>query len=145
MSVELDVRTFLAITVASTSSGMFFVGPIRKTTPNKLPAPGVFIMEYGGPPPHQFQSGGTQPTYRRTNVQIRVQSPINGYLTGKALADRIWSAMDHPSNATLTGISSGSRQYVFVRPLQSAPVYIGQNDTEQDQFSINVGLEYGGG
>lgn len=143
MSVEADFRSFLLLTTASVATTNCFIGPFRKKS-GVVPAPAVHVMEYWGGNPNQFMTGGLTDTYRRAAVQVKIRGGINGYVAAKALADAVWKALDHPSNVTLTGVSGGSRQYVYVRPIQSGPIYIGQNDVEQDEFIINVRAEYGG-
>lgn len=143
MSVETDVQTFIRTTVASAAS-LTFVGGVRKQG-SGVPATAVFIAEYGGGAPNQFMNARAVDTYRRANIQVKVRGAINGYVATKTLANDIWNALDHPSNVTMTFCSGGSRNYTFIRPMQSGPVYIGQNDTEQDMFSINLNIQYGGG
>lgn len=139
MSVELDVRNFLSGpgSAESTCSTSFtFVGPMRKSGP-RFPVQAVTIQEYGGLMPHGFQDGREQ-TYRRNDVQVRVRSAPNGYVAGKALADAIWMTMNRPS---LASISTASTEYIRIQPNQSGPVFMGENDTEQPEWSINVRLE----
>jgi hypothetical protein len=139
MSVETDVRDWLVGLGASTSgcsTSFTFVGPMRKSKPN-FPALAVTIQEYGGLMPHGFQDGREQ-TYRRNDVQIRVRAPVNGYLTGKGLADAIWAAMNRPN---LASFSSATVTYVRIQPTQSGPVPLGENDVEQPEWTVNIRLE----
>lgn len=143
MNTELDVRNWLigaGSAVSTCSTSFTFVGPMRKSKPN-FPDQAVTIREYGGLMPHGYLDGSTQ-TYRRTDVQIRVRAPVNGYTTGKALAEAVWQAMNRPNLASFSfGASGASVAYIRIQPLQSAPVFMGENDVEQPEWSINVRLE----
>lgn len=139
MSVELDVRSFLVgagSTESTCSTSFTFVGPMRKSGP-RFPVEAVTIQEYGGLMPHGFQDGREQ-TYRRNDVQVRVRSAPNGYVAGKARADAVWATLNRPS---LASVSTSSTEYVRIQPVQSGPVFMGENDTEQPEWSINVRLE----
>ncbi len=140
MSVELDVRNYLLGSVASCTASNTFVGPWRKTNPSGGLV--VAVQSYGGERPYGFLDGRKNKPYRPGRLQIKVTSPVNGYLVGKSMADKLWLAMDRVSPASLG--SATSNYYVRVMPLQAEPIHIGQNDTEQDQFSINVELSHGG-
>jgi hypothetical protein len=140
MSVELDVRNYLtgpAFSRSGCSTSFTFVGPMR---PGKTPFPleAVVIQEYGGPQPHGFMDNRGQ-TYRKTDVQVRVRGTIGSYLATKTRADAIWSAMNRVSSGS---ISTASRQYVRIEPLQSGPNFIGEDDQECPEFTINVRLEH---
>jgi hypothetical protein len=133
MSVESDVRTWLIGGGGVSSASYTFVGPMRKSGP-RFPVRAITIQEYGGLKPHGFLDGREQ-TYRQNDVQVRVRGEPNGYIAGKADADAAWSAMNRPNTASF---SSATVAYVIVEPMQSGPVFIGENDVEQPEWTINV-------
>lgn len=138
MSVELDVRSYLVgagASVSGCSPGFTFAGPMR---PSKggFPAEAVTILEYGGPQPNGFLDGLGQ-TYRQVDVQIRVRGKIGSYLVTKSRADRIWNALNRCSGGS---VSSATRSYVRIEPLNSGPQFIGEDDTECPEFTLNVRL-----
>lgn len=138
MSVEIDVRTFLTGTAASQSgcsTSFTFVGPMRPAK-GGFPIEAVVIQEYGGPQPYGFLDGRTQ-TYRQVDVQIRVRGAVGGYAVAKGRAERIWNALNRCSGAS---VSSATRSYVRIEPLTSGPQFIGEDDTECPEFTLNVRL-----
>lgn len=137
MSVESDFKAYLAVALPSASSCAVFVGGVRKTTPGRIEPPSIFVSEYGGLAPYHYMAGEAR-VMKPVTVQIRVQGAVQGYSRTKEIADNALNCFLKPNTTTLNYLSSGSRSYVFVRPMQSAPVYLGQNDTEQNQFSFNV-------
>lgn len=140
MSVERDVRTYLTgagANVSGCSTSFTFVGPMR---PGKTPFPieAVVIQEYGGPQPKAFLDNRGQ-TYRKVDVQIRLRGPNGSYLRIKERADAVWRAMNRVSSGS---ISTASCTYVRVEPLQSGPLFIGEDDQECPEFTVNVRLEH---
>lgn len=135
MTVTVDVRNYL-LNVSAASAGGCFLGPMRKAA-GGFPVDAITIAAYGGPQPHGYQDGSNQ-TYRSEDVQLRVRGPVNGFVTTLARAESLWTAMNRPSSAS---ISTGSALYVRVQPLQSGPIWMGEDDQERPEFSINVRLE----
>jgi hypothetical protein len=140
MSVELDVRNYLtgpAFSRSGCSSSFTFVGPMR---PGKAPFPieAVVVQEYGGPQPNGFLDTRGQ-TYHKVDVQVRMRGPIGSYLRIKERADAVWAALNRVSTGS---ISTGSRAYVRIEPLQSGPLFIGEDDQECPEFTVNVRLEH---
>jgi hypothetical protein len=133
MTVESDVRAWLVGGGGVASTSYTFVGPMRKSGP-RFPVEAITIQEYGGLKPHGFLDGREQ-TYRQNDVQIRVRAAPNGYIEGKARADAAWTAMNRPNSASF---SSTTVQYIIIEPMQSGPVFIGENDVEQPEWTINV-------
>jgi len=138
MSVETDVRNYLLLAPSTSqcSSSFTFIGPMRPAK-GGFPVEAVSIQAYGGPNPHGFIDGNSRRTQRRSDVQIRIRGPVNGYAATQARAISIWHYMNRPSTGS---ISTGSTQYSIVQPFQSDPVYIGENDVEQPEFSFTVRL-----
>jgi hypothetical protein len=140
VSVELDVRSYLtgpAAAASGVSTSFTFVGPMR---PGKAPFPieAVVIQEYGGPQPHAYLDRRGQ-TNRKVDVQIRIRGPNGSYLRMKSRADALWNAMNRVSSGS---ISTATRSYIRIEPLQSGPIFIGEDDQECPEFTINVRLEH---
>lgn len=137
MSAEIDLRNFLLLDPATSqcSSSFTFVGPMRPAV-GGFPEEAVSIQAYGGLQPHGFIGGGTR-TQRRSDVQIRVRGKINSYIATQARAQAIWHYVNMPSVAS---ISTGSTAYSIVQPFQSDPIFIGENDVEQPEFTFTVRL-----
>ena len=138
-SVELDFRAYLIGSVASCTASNTFVGGWKKTGPN--PGLHVTVQSYGGSRPMPFMDGKAAPPYRSGSLQVKVTSPVNSYLIGQEMAEKLWLALDRVSAASLG--STTSNYYVRIMPMQSEAIHIGQNDTEQDQFTINVEVSHG--
>lgn len=137
MSVEADVRTYL---LAASGYSPIYLGGVRKAG-NGVPHNAIFVRETPGYMPNEFMDGGVSKTYRFSEVQIRVRSDKNGYLTGKAIADDVWIKMQKVSSAS---ISTGSTSYVRVFNLQSSPLYLGEEDDETSGWTLNIRCEHGG-
>lgn len=138
MSVETDVRSFLLTQgISGVTSNMIFVGAARKPGQG-VPHVAIFVQEQGGLMPNEYMNGQKK-TYRRSDFQLRVRGAVGGYQNVKAMADSCWLAMQ---KAPLT---SASFSYVRCYNLQSSPIYVGQDDTEHDEFVVNGRVEYGGG
>jgi hypothetical protein len=137
MNVETDLRTYLTTSSGFAISGCTpsatYVGPVRKVG-GTVPADATFIQVFGGLMPQGFQDGRNQ-TDRATDVQIRVRGRKDAYLQTFARAEAAWRAVNR---AELSLAASSGVQYYRVQPLQSAPIYIGQDDQEHDEFTVNV-------
>ena len=59
-------------------------------------------------------------------------------MAAKALADNVWMTLNRPN---LASFSSSTVDYVRIQPTQSGPIFLGENDVEQPEWSINVRLE----
>lgn len=100
----------------------------------------MFLHTSGGLNPNEYMTG-TQglSTYRRADVKVRVRSAPNDYATGSALAEDTWTSFQAPSSASL---STASTTYCRVTCFESAPIYMGLNDVEQDEWAFTVRVEY---
>jgi len=137
VNVELDVRTYLVgsgASVSSCSASFTFVGPTRKVGGSIRPE-AVFVRSYGGLAPNGFQDGRGQ-THRATDVQVRVRGAVNSYVATRERAEAVWNSLNR-TQALLDAVSS-TVDYYRVEPLQSSPIYIGQDDQEHDEFVVNV-------
>ena len=92
----------------------------------------VFAAEYGGAPPQPYL--GTNNDLRWIDVQVLVRGDPDKIDDTRALAWAIFPVLQRAS-------SSG---YIDVRCKQSAPVYLGKDDTEHPKFSINLTLRFKG-
>lgn len=137
MNVETDLRTYLTTSsgfaVSGCTASTTFVGPVRKVG-GSVPANAQFIQVFGGLMPQGFQDGRGQ-TDRATDVQVRVRGGKDQYLQTFSRAENIWRALNR---CELSLAASSSVQYYRVQMLQSAPIFIGQDDQEHDEFTINV-------
>ena len=104
-----------------------FLGPVREQAAG-MPHKAVFCLATGGPSPLMHVQGNTGPDIKRSNVQIRIRSDVGAFAVGQALARSVWSALQR---ATFTG-------YMGIACRESEPVYLGQDDTEHHEWSVNV-------
>ena len=135
MSLEpdLDVANYLAAASPSPSLGAvgvnIFRGPVRPAAPPSVPHQSVFVFSTGGPPPvPYFVVGGDNANFYRANVQVRVRSTAETFSSGQTLALQV---RDKLHLADLVG-------YVSCKVLNSTPMYLGQDDTEHHEFSVNA-------
>jgi hypothetical protein len=139
--VETDLRAYLLLRGTTTATNTF-IGPIRKARAGAggLPVQAVFLHTSGGLNPQEYMSStpGVD-TYRRADVKVRIRSAVNDYADGSALAESVWRSLQAPSTASL---STGSTAYCRVTCFESAPVYLGINDLEQDEWQITVRAEF---
>lgn len=138
MNVESDVRALLISTVTSCSSLNTFIGPFRKLTAGRIPAPSVFIQEYSYTSPTPYMDSKEFLPLRNTSCHIKIRGGPQAYVNTKALAEAIWVACDRPSMT-----SSSSIHYVSVLPQASGVMYIGTNDVEGDEFVVNINIAHG--
>lgn len=126
-SAEDDVYTFLSAAGLGIS---FFKGPRRPAAPSAIPHQAAFILGVGGINPSPYMDG-TNTAWRFFRVQIWVRSEVNSYGTGRGKADAIWSAINQ---ATISG-------WTRIVCEQSAPMYLGRDDVEHHEWTVNVRLE----
>mgnify|MGYP001560790033 CR=1 FL=1 len=146
MTTEADVRVYLMTAgVSGFSSNNIFVGPPRKATglsSASLSARSMFIMETGGAgEPHEFLDGSSN-TYRTAEVQIRIRGLVNDYLNTRVAAEAVWVKMQKVSTSSMG--STTSQAYCRIVNITSAPMYLGVDDLERDEFVVNTRLEHGG-
>lgn len=75
---------------------------------------------------HTMNNAG--PDIKRASVQVRVRSNVNDFAGGQQKARAVWSALQR---AVLAG-------YMSITARESEPVYLGQDDTEHHEWSVNV-------
>lgn len=125
--------------VSGVSSNNVFVGPVRKASASPaVPVRSVFILETTGYQPHEYLGGG-QNTYKFSEVQIRIRGNPNDYLNTRTLANAVWLKCQRVSVSSLGSTTSAA--YVRIVNLQSGPMYLGVDELERDEFTINVRCE----
>ncbi len=121
---DIAVATRIGTEVASLTLGTnLFHGPIR---PGSTLA--VFCLLDGGPSP--IACLGTEQRAERPNVQIHVRGEKGEYSDGLDVAESVRDAVHY---APLSG-------YIDVRVIESAPIYLGEEDDGQPRWSMNVDL-----
>jgi len=134
---DLDVATLLAAAAPAPSLGVFnaagatiFRGPVRPAS-NVVPHAAVFVLATGGPPPQPyFRVGAGSASFYQVNVQVRVRSEPEKFGAGQTKALQV---RDKLHLATIAG-------YVACKVLNSEPLYLGKDDTEHDEWSVNATL-----
>lgn len=126
------MRTLL-LTASVPNVGDVFCGPARRVG-NGIPENAVFILEQGGHNPQEYLDGGLSQTYRSNLINVRVRSAPRAYGVGKARADGVWRAFQ---KATASG-------YVRITMSNSAPLYMGQDEAECDEWVLYGVVEFGG-
>lgn len=106
-----------------------FTGPVRPEG-HGIPHAVIFCLASGGPSPTPYLGGSTAPSFRAPRVQVRVRSNPGEYAVGVALARSVAAALD---KAELAG-------YVACQLQQAEPIYLGMDDLEHHEWSINVAL-----
>lgn len=112
---------------ALTYTTNLFDGPVRPPS-SGIPHEAVFCLTTGGPKPESQVNANTGPDLKRGSVQVRIRSNAGKFTDGETLANTVWTAIQR---ATITG-------YMSVTCAQSEPVYLGQDDTEHHEWSVNV-------
>lgn len=122
------VRTVIDSALATLTFGTnLFQGPVRDPSVT-VPHQSVFCLSTGGPAPLLHSQGGAGPDIKRASVQVRVRSNVGDFAAGQALARSVWSALQR---AVFAG-------YMNIVCRESEPVYLGQDDTEHHEWSVNV-------
>jgi hypothetical protein len=124
----------LATYVASEGAGLtlgtsFFYGPV---TPD--PAECCWIFPTGGPGPTRFL--GETEVEKHYTMQVRVrgdkQDFDGGLLLARAVSDALHAAINDATFAA----------YLDIIPLQSQPIYLGQDDHGLPEWSQNVEAQF---
>lgn len=132
---DLDVATRLAAASPAPDLGALgtniFQGPVRPPVAGLIPHAAIFVLATGGPSPDPYFSvGGASASFFRVGVQVRIRSAVDAFATGQTTALNVRAKL-HLAN--LTG-------YVACRVRESHPLYLGTDDTEHHEFSVNVEL-----
>ena len=127
---DLDVANLLATAGFGTVGTTIFRGQVR---PPKAPIPhaALFVLASGGSNPEPYFSvSGSSASFYRCNVQVRVRGEVEGFGAAQTKAVAVRTALHL---ATLAG-------YVRCAVNQSLPYYLGMDDTEHPEFSVNATL-----
>ena len=113
--------------IGLTVGANLFRGPVRPQSAT-IPHKAVFCLTTGGPAPltHDIKNGG--PDIKRGAVQVRVRSDVGKFEAGQLLATNAWNALQR---AEAPG-------YMSITCRESAPVYLGLDDTEHHEWTINA-------
>lgn len=131
--VGVLVAASLGLTTPTTANANTFSGPEQPPS-TYIPNAAVFVTCYGGAYPITLLNN-TQ-DIRAFDVQVLVRGNVDALDTTRTLAWGIWTALQRKL-APSTG-------YIDILCKQSAPIYMGQDDTEHVRFSVNVSLRFQG-
>ena len=123
----LDTKTAGGVLLAKGTN--LFAGPMRGT--DFTPAPAVFLLNTGGPPPSPYL-GGQRESYFRATVQVLVRGAPGDQLAGENFARGVFQHLH-------LGAVSG---YVGIFARDSQPAYLGDDEDQHGQWSINVECQY---
>jgi hypothetical protein len=124
---DLAVATILQTKGVGTVGTTIFRGPVRPVGAG-IPHKAAFCLATGGPAPLTHDAGNAGPDILRASVQVRIRGNVGDYANGVAFARAVWFALQR---ATYTG-------YMSVICQESEPIYLGRDDTEHDEWSVNV-------
>lgn len=108
-----------------------FRGPVRPPSKGKIPSEAVFALDTSGLEPQYCIGDKTGQALLFTFVQVRVRGCPNDYSGGRDLADKVLTSFhDYPKNP-IEGLMN-------IQPRESSPIYLGQDDTEHHEWSMNL-------
>ncbi|MHA2248410.1 MAG: hypothetical protein ACXADY_25910 [Candidatus Hodarchaeales archaeon] len=127
---EETLATYIATSVAGLTLGTnCFYGPV---TPD--PAEGCWVFPTGGPGPTRFL--GETEAEKHYTMQIRVRADKQdfdgGLLLARAVSDALVAAIHDAAFAA----------YLDIIPIQSQPMYLGQDDFGLPEWSQNVEAQF---
>ena len=131
--VGVLVAASIGLTTPPTANANAFSGP-EQPPGTYVPNAAVFVNLYGGAYPVTLL--GVSQDIRAFDVQVLVRGNVDNVDTTRALAWSIWTELQRKL-APSTG-------YIDILCKQSAPIYLGQDDTEHVRFSINTSLRFQG-
>ncbi len=130
MALENDIKAHLDAQAFSTSAAWtVFCGPRRVADPPAIPTRAGFVLQTGGTMASPYMDGD-RTAYRYLRAQVRIRCEPNEYAAGRDLAANVWSTFQQPSGMT------GS--YTRVTCEQSAPLYMGRDDFQCHEWTVNV-------
>lgn len=101
-------------------------------------APCVFVANVGGPPSVPYL-GGTRLAYWRPHVQVIVRGAAGAFEVGEQVAREVLGALHLHSVPMAAGGS-----YVEVAAQDSAPGYLGPDESDRPIWSLNFEAQYTG-
>ena len=136
----VDLVDFLHLKVLAgvtlTKGTNLFVGQVRAE--DQTPSPSAFVLNTGGPQPTPYL-GGAREAYWRPTVQVLVRGAAQANEAGERLALAAFSAL-----ALASVPMTGGGSYVAVLPRDSAPNYLGQDDSRRGLWSMNFECQFKG-
>lgn len=133
MAFEEDLRTHLLAQGVGASTSVFIGN--RRREGNGIPHRAIFVTLVGGAAPNEFLGNGAFGTYKRPTLQVRVRGDVGDFATGRDLANSAWDACQAPA------LSGTLAAYVRVVNIQSAPAFMGLDDTEHPEWVFSVRME----
>jgi len=133
MDYDQDIVDALDATTSLTKGTDLFMGAVRGFS-NLIPYKCVFVTASGGGPTRPIKAGlsGVGIQERHASAQIRIRSDaeaVSGsFSVGQSLAREVFDALHFKPVAG----------YCEWRAVSSAPLYIGQNEEGQHEWSINL-------
>lgn len=121
--LEADMLALLNGVGGLVTGTNLFKGPVKPS--NVTPAKSVFVQASGGPAPEHYRASTE---VRRRGVQVRVRSDGDARDAGQTLAELVL--------ATLHGAAPAG--YIRVESTTSQPLYLGENEAGQHEWSINL-------
>ena len=130
-----EIGTYIASTShglsLSFSSNLFKV-PIPETAPDNS----VSIIEYGGVQAMRAMGESlSAPVCERPKFQVIVRSTLDGFNTGRGLAESIHRLLDGMADTTLSSV-----RYLYVRAIQP-PFLLGDPEDENARFRFVCNFE----
>ena len=132
---DLDIATHLGASIGSLILGTnVFAGPVRPWSNTAdadggIPPESVFCLQRGGRADEVFHEGAS-PSFRHLaypTVQIIVRTDAS-FQVGQSLAEQIFEVINHKPSAG----------YVEWAMTTSAPLYLGKEDDQHHEWSMNV-------
>ena len=129
MNPEVDLVDHLATALTLVAGTSIFDSPVRASG-NGVAEKAIFVAPSGGPAPQAL--AGQSLAFRRSFLQVRVRGDQQDYAGGLAFAR---SARDATQYAAIAG-------YTDVRIQETEPIYIGQDDQDRHEWTINVEMSF---
>lgn len=122
----------IAQQLAAASLGLTLGTDVFNGRAIEQPARGVFCLAHGGRPPDDIVGNAAAPeiSYQYPRVQIVVREVQQSFGSGETLAKNVRKAVH-------LKVPAG---YIDCRAIESAPLYLGEDDLGRHVWSINVEL-----
>jgi len=129
-SPQLDIATYIATNIAALTLGTNCFASSVAVAGEGIPDKAAFVTGTGGFPTITYRDGGNKTGLKRPSVQIWVRSDVEDLSGGLTLVRSVHDAIDM---ASITG-------YIEARATTSEPIYLGRDDANHHEWSINVNL-----
>jgi hypothetical protein len=131
-----DLTPDAAVATHLAASGLLLVvgtnlfrGPVRPVSTG-VPAKAAFVLATGGPGPVPFIDAAVNGDTYYFDVQVRIRGEREAFATTRTLARGVRNALHR---ASISG-------YLSALVTESEPAYLGPDDSERPEFSVNVRL-----